>query len=147
MSMTHCRSFYRRHDHKRSVYLWCKVQSVQCSSWMIRICLLLWLARSTILHSRFVTEISSTYATLVQPWCFNADFLDHHLSLIENVWCDSIRLYLFFTYHYIHRDEYFQVRENEGESNGSDLARFWILFEFKFRKFGQDLRVIWIWFG
>ena len=31
-STTHCRSFYIRHDHIRSGYLWCKVQSVPFSS-------------------------------------------------------------------------------------------------------------------
>jgi len=33
-------------------------------------------------------------------------------------------------------------RENDGESNGSDLAEFRILFEFRFNRFGQNLGVI-----
>jgi len=35
----------------------------------------------------------------------------------------------------------------DGESNSPDLVGFRILFEFRFSRFDQELRVIWIWFG
>ena len=89
--MTHCRSFCRRQDHRRSVYSWCKVQSFWCSSRMIHIC------RSHVIGStyhpsqlacdRSQFHLHHHRGSVMTHQC---RFPDHHLNLIEDSWCGSV---------------------------------------------------------
>ena len=106
ISMAICRYFYKRQVHRSSSYLWCKVQSVQFSSWIIHICYL-WLARPTILHIRSVTEIIFTSTTFVQLW--------HQSPLWPDWGCmmrfNPIALVLLLTTAFT-EDEFFQAGKN-----------------------------------
>ena len=133
-STIRCRSFCRRQDHKRLGCSWCKVQLVQFSSWLIRICLL------RVIDSTYHSSQSAKWSVLFlsfEAWMYHCHesqfhlhyfgsvmthqcwFAAHHLGLVEDLWCGSITLghaYLMPTTTFI-VDECFQVRENDGRIN------------------------------